>query len=517
MFSYLFNGIGTGEEQATKNSIRGDKMSEKKNSHLEHVLNAAMEIIIFYDDEERILGGNAFAQKELGYSQLELEVMTLNMIFQKQEDEDGREGQLVAYRRNNTCFPIRTSHSRVEAEGEEPYNIIFGRNISGEQEQRRKYQRQKEKASAAERLRQEFTSNVTHELRTPINGIKGHAQILAETDLDFDQKQHVTTILRACADMENLVNSILDYAKLEAGKFDLEKKDFSFREFIKHVEAVNRISIENKGLDFLINIDQSIPDELIGDSLRLTQILNNLISNARKFTSSGQITLEVNMTEIREKEVELFFMVIDTGIGISKNDMDKLFQPFSQVDASIARQYGGTGLGLAICKQLVENMRGTIQVSSEKGEGSNFSFSVILGCRRKLEIPDVKEEEEDQSFIMEASPAEEKKAEEKKRFKINNVGETKETEEVMIFGSKVNRREVNAHLLRIIICLEMNRFDKAEEYLDAVKKFLSNGPEDVSKLLFRMGMQVRKENYEKAYVYYEQLSELLADIWKEEK
>ena len=492
-------------------------MSEKKNDHLGRVLDAAMEIIIFYDDEKRILGGNAYAQKELGYSQLELEVMTLNMIFQKQDAESGDEGQLVAYRRNNTCFPIRISHSRVEEEGEEPYNIIFGRNISGEQEQKRKYQRQKEKASAAERLRQEFTSNVTHELRTPINGIKGHAQILADTNLDFDQKQRVTTILRACSDMENLVNSILDYAKLEAGKFDLEKKDFSFREFIKHVEAVNRISIENKGLEFLINIDSSIPDELVGDALRLTQILNNLISNARKFTSSGQITLEVNMTEIREKEVELFFMVIDTGIGISKSDMDKLFQPFSQVDASIARQYGGTGLGLAICKQLVENMRGSIQVSSEKGEGSNFSFSVILECRRKLEIPEVKEEEEDQGFIMEAAPVDQKKKEEKKQFKINNVGETKETEEVMIFGSKVNRREVNAHLLRIIICLEMNRFDKAEEYLDAVKKFLSGAPEDVSKLLFRMGMQVRKENYEKAYVYYEQLSELLTDIWKEEE
>lgn len=489
-------------------------MGEKKNSHLEHVLNAAMEIIIFYDDEERILGGNAFAQKELGYSQLELEVMTLNMILRKQEEGE-EEGQLVAYRRNNTCFPIRISHSRVEEENEEPYNIIFGRNISGEQEQRRKYQRQKEKASAAERLRQEFTSNVTHELRTPINGIKGHAQILAETNLDFDQKQHVSTIIRACTDMESLVNSILDYAKLEAGKFDLEQKDFSFREFIRHVEAVNRITIENKGLEFLINIDESIPDELVGDALRLTQILNNLISNARKFTSSGQITLEVNMTEIREKEVELFFMVIDTGIGISKDDMDKLFQPFSQVDASIARQYGGTGLGLAICKQLVENMRGKIQVSSEKGEGSNFSFSVILGCRRKLEIPEVKEE--DQSFIMEAVPTDQKKKEEKKQFKINNVGETKETEEVMIFGSKANRREVNAYLLRIIICLEMNRFDKAEEYLDAVKKFLSSAPEDVSKLLFRMGMQVRKENYEKAYVYYEQLSELLADIWKEEE
>lgn len=490
-------------------------MIGRKNCCLENVLDAAMELIIIYDDQERILAGNAAAQKELGYSEPELEVMTLGMIFRKQEDSE-EEGQLVAYRRDNTCFPVRTSRSRVEEEGEEPFNIIFGSSLFEEQEQKRRYERQKEKAGAAERLRQEFTSNVTHELRTPINGIKGHAQILAATELDKEQKQRVTTILRACTDMENLVNGILDYAKLEAGKFDLEMRAFSFKEFIDHVEAVNRITIENKGLDFLVSIDDAIPEELVGDSLRLTQILNNLISNARKFTSSGQITLEVNMTENREKEVELFFMIVDTGIGISKNDLDKLFQPFYQVDASIARQYGGTGLGLAICKQLVENMGGKIQVSSERGEGSNFSFNVILGCKGKAEEAEPKAEDSGY-IIMEAAPGKQNKAEEKKELKIMNAEEPVETEEVMIFGSALNRQEVNGHLLRIIICLEMNRFDKAEENLDAVKEFLRHGPEEVTKLLFRMGMQVRKENYEKSYMYYEKLNALLADIWKEEK
>ena len=490
-------------------------MIGRKNCCLENVLDAAMELIIIYDDQERILGGNAAAQKELGYSEPELEVMTLGMIFKNPEGSEVDEGQLVAYRRDNTCFPVRTSRSRVEEEGGEPFNIIFGSSLFEEQEQKRRYERQKEKAGAAERLRQEFTSNVTHELRTPINGIKGHAQILAATELDKEQKQRVTTILRACTDMENLVNGILDYAKLEAGKFDLEMRAFSFKEFIDHVEAVNRITIENKGLDFLVSVDASIPEELVGDSLRLTQILNNLISNARKFTSSGQITLEVNMTENREKEVELFFMIVDTGIGISKNDLDKLFQPFYQVDASIARQYGGTGLGLAICKQLVENMGGSIQVSSEKGEGSNFSFNVILGCKGKAEEAEPKVEDSGY-IIMEAAPSEQNKPEEKKELKITNAEEPVETEEVMIFGSAVNRQEVNGHLLRIIICLEMNRFDKAEENLDAVKEFLRHGPEEVTKLLFRMGMQVRKENYEKSYMYYEKLSALLADIWKEE-
>jgi nitrogen-specific signal transduction histidine kinase len=392
------------------------------------------------------------------------------------------------------------------------FTVMFGMNISEEQALNRKFQRQEKKLGAAERLRQEFTSNVTHELRTPINGIKGHAQILADTELTGEQRQRLNTILRACTDMENLVNSILDYSKLEAGKFDLENKPFSFREFIHHVEAVNRIGIENKGLDFLVSFDETIPEELMGDELRLTQILNNLISNARKFTASGQITLKVSMTEIREKEVELFFMVVDTGIGIARSDLDKLFQPFSQVDASIARQYGGTGLGLAICKQLVENMGGRIQVSSIKGEGSNFSFNVLLGCLGKSEII----ERQEQEMYLEAPAGEADEKKEKRKLHFEDGDEPLETEEEMIFGSEVNRREVRAHLIRIIICLEMERFDKAEEYLDAVKLFLKHAPQDVSKLLFRMGMQVRKENYDKSYAYYLQLSELLNQIWEEE-
>ncbi len=492
-------------------------MLGRKNCCIEKVLDAAMEMILFYDDQGRIKGSNAFAQKKLGYSAFELDVMTMDMIFQNREgdnqdasDSGGKE--LIAYRRNKTCFPVRVSYSSIEEEGAEAFHILFGSDISEEQEQERKYQKQKVKAGAAERLRQEFTSNVTHELRTPINGIKGHAQILADTELDSSQRQRVNTILRACGDMENLINSILDYAKLEAGKFDLERKPFSFREFIHHVEMVNRIIIENKGLDFLINVDENIPEELVGDSLRLTQILNNLLSNARKFTASGQITLEVSMTESREREVELFFMVVDTGIGISRSDMDKLFRPFSQVDASIARQYGGTGLGLAICKQLVENMGGKIQVSSVKGEGSNFSFNVILGCKGRTETPERREE----GFIFELGPESENKGKEIKQIKFLDDEEPGELDEVMIFGTEENRREVSGHLLRIIICLEMERFDKAEEYLDAVKGFLKNAPKDVSKLLFRMGMQVRKENYDKSYIYYEQLKELLGKIWEEE-
>ncbi len=490
-------------------------MSEKKFYYIKRILDEAMEIILFYDDEGKILGCNHFAEEELGYSQQELQTMNMSMLLQKPEKgaEQGETGEeiMVAYRQNKTCFLLQIRRSHMEEDGYEPWNILFGSNITVREQMKRKYEVEKEKAGAADRVQQEFTANVTHELRTPINGIKGHAQILADTGLDREQQQRVKTILKACEDMEHLVNSILDYAKLEAGKFDLEKRVFDFQEFIHHVEDVNRITIENKGLDFIVNTDNRIPTTLVGDPLRLTQILNNLISNARKFTSAGNITMEVSLTETMEKQVELFFIVSDTGIGISKKNMDKLFRPFSQVDASIARQYGGTGLGLAISKHLVETMGGEIHVASVMGEGSNFSFSVILGTEGNTHLEAMMEEEDEENS--DRSAQREEKAE--KRLKFAREVEEGQNEAVQ-FSSEINRQEVKDYLLKIILCLEMERFDKAEEYLDTVKNFLQNAPEKVRKLLFRMGMQVRRENLEKSYEHYQQLTALLAEIWQEE-
>lgn len=495
-------------------------MDKNKNCYMEQVMDSAMEVILFYDDKGRIVGSNRFAEKELGYTRREILTTTLDMLLRKPEEEvmpGEEEGEvLIAYRRDKTCFLLRVQRTRIEEPGKEPLNILFGSDISDQERMKRQYEVQKEKAGAADRVRQEFTANVTHELRTPINGIKGHAQILSETELDREQQQRVKTILRACEDMEGLVNSILDYAKLEAGKFDLEKRPFDFEEFIQHVENVNRITIENKGLDFIVNVNDNIPKALIGDPLRLTQILNNLISNARKFTSSGQITLEVSLTAVWETEIELFFVVADTGVGISKKDMDKLFRPFSQVDASIARQYGGTGLGLAISKHLVESMGGEIHVVSVKGEGSNFSFSVILGLADKISV--VSSEGEKETQEENGTDAVRKSVQRKpKENKINVQSQDEEAgEEALRFGSETNQQKVKEHLFKIILCLEMERFDKAEECLDAVKNFLKNAPEDVKKLLFRMGMQVRRENFEKSYTYYQQLIALLAEIWQEE-
>ena len=176
--------------------------------------------------------------------------------------------------------------------------------------------------------------------------------------------------------MIEIINNLLDFSKLEAGKFTLEEREFSFREAMDKIIAMNINQINEKGLSLLLNISPEIPERIIGDELRITQILTNLINNAVKFTSMGQIVVDVVKTMELNDTVELFFMVMDTGIGIAPEDMDKLFKSFSQVDAYITRRFRGSGLGLTIVKELVELMDGEVHVESEKGKGSTFSFSI---------------------------------------------------------------------------------------------------------------------------------------------
>ena len=186
-------------------------------------------------------------------------------------------------------------------------------------------------------------------------------------------------IERCCNDMYNIINDILDFSKLETGKFTLESREFNFRKMMDYVKGNHINKITEKGLEFFMSVSPQVPEQIIGDELRIVQILNNLLSNAQKFTSLGKISVEVVRTARVNDQVELFFIVKDSGIGIDKADRDKLFQSFSQVDASISRKYGGTGLGLNICKQLVEMMGGKIEVESKKNKGSTFSFSIWVG------------------------------------------------------------------------------------------------------------------------------------------
>ncbi|HEY8748523.1 MAG TPA: response regulator [Tepidisphaeraceae bacterium] len=249
-------------------------------------------------------------------------------------------------------------------------------------------------AEAASTAKSDFLATMSHEIRTPLNGVIGMVDLLANTALSAQQTRYAKVIKSSSDGLLSLINQILDFSKIEAGKLELEVQDFDLHFAVEEVVAVLTQKCATKGLELLSKIDQSVPSMVRGDGDRLRQILMNLLNNAIKFTTRGEVIVRVSAIAVpvsngegRHGPVELKFSVSDTGIGIPPARLDRLFKSFSQVDTSITRQFGGTGLGLAICKQLVELMGGRIGVESVAGKGSTFWFTVKLWPQgRKQEL-----------------------------------------------------------------------------------------------------------------------------------
>ncbi len=240
----------------------------------------------------------------------------------------------------------------------------------------------KEKAEKAAKVKSRFLSNMSHELRTPLNAIIGTVNILVQEEYLATQRQSFDVLRHSSEHMLQLVNDILDYSKLEAGKMQLDSTAFNLKHFLQKVIFPFSTALEKRKIEFESNVDSALNLEIIGDELRLNQVLNNLLSNAAKFTEKGNIDLIVKAVSKKTHSVEVYFAVKDTGIGIPAGKMKQIFESFTQADIETTRKYGGTGLGLAISKGIVENMGGELKVQSEVGKGSTFYFTVMFKVNR---------------------------------------------------------------------------------------------------------------------------------------
>lgn len=365
-----------------------------REERLHSILDTAADGIITMSSNGIVLTFNPAAERIFGYTSDEVIGRNINILMPSPYHEEhdsylknymdtgikkvlgiGRE--VKGKRKEGIVFPLDLAVSEMNVGGDKTFTGIV-RDVTDRKAAEDALENARNEAEQANIVKSEFLASMSHEIRTPMNAILGMADLLWETELDHEQKDYISTFRRAGSSLLSLINDILDVSKIEAGQMVLENIPFELHEVVEKTCEIMAIRAQEKGLELTHQIKNNLPPTLLGDADRLSQILINLLGNAIKFTEKGEVGVTVSLNEDGIQNfgfVELIFDVNDTGIGISKENIQKVFNKFSQEDASTTRKYGGTGLGLTISKRLCELMDGRIWLESTKGTGSTISFS----------------------------------------------------------------------------------------------------------------------------------------------
>jgi PAS domain S-box-containing protein len=337
-----------------------------------------------------ILHWNPGAQAIFGYAGSEIIGQNIEIVMPKSTRDASHDGlkqldlsetsqlsgttiEVAGLHKSGKVLPLELSFSTWKIDQDAFFSVIV-RDITDRKKTEDALREAKASAEELARLKAEFLANMSHEIRTPLNAIMGMTGLLLETPMTAEQRDYSETIRNSSDGLLEIINTILDFSKIEAGKLVLEKHPFNLRGCVESALDLVATDAARKGLNVAYRIEESTPNKLIGDDTRIRQILVNLLANAVKFTNAGEVVLSVYAIQTSGQNFDVHFSVRDTGIGIPAERKEMLFQSFSQLDASTTRKYGGTGLGLSICKQLIDAMGGDIQVESEEGLGSVFSF-----------------------------------------------------------------------------------------------------------------------------------------------